>query len=557
MKKKTISLCMIVKNEENVLDVCLSRVKDYVDEIVIVDTGSTDNTINIAEKYTDKIYHFEWCDDYSAPRNYANQFATCEYILNLDADELVLEYSFFDKFQKSDREYFSSHILNCKFEQDKSYDFDYYYMNMVVQFENSRVILYKNNTGFHYEGIIHEYIVNRDGEKPIDDPEPLSLKILHVGSVRKKQFKSKYYNELGLKQLESGQYQSNRANLALNLLHHYQKYGEYTEYDKIYEKYYADILIKNTATSFVRLIRKLIIKGHYQRAYALTVQYREWKELSYRCQLESNAITQETRCFYYLASQYSSLEEWEQKVNQLLEDSKSHRLRCLVMNHDNFVSEKLFADAIELAFAKGIDYFEINVSMESVQECERFFDVLGEYPVICNLNIFEDLNLNPSRRELQIIKIKMGDVFIRLPLIELDLQKSKTLLERYQKWCKNVILNFSNIKNFSTITDYCQLFIEFSQKEEYFLNFEGLPICFIIHHLNSDENYSKELSYINDTVQSNNLDCLSQCDCYLKDYCLVTCSQVIRQMGEDQLLRPVTNFLDLFKYKARGAKTQV
>ena len=62
---------MIVKNEEAVLGRCLESIKDMVDEIIIVDTGSMDNTKNIAKRYTDKIYDFPWCDDFSAARNFA------------------------------------------------------------------------------------------------------------------------------------------------------------------------------------------------------------------------------------------------------------------------------------------------------------------------------------------------------------------------------------------------------------------------------------------------------------------------------------------------------
>lgn len=87
----TISLCMIVKNEENTLGRCLDSVKDIVDEIIIVDTGSTDNTKKIAEKYTDKIYDFEWIDDFSAARNYSFSKATMDYIMWLDADDVILE----------------------------------------------------------------------------------------------------------------------------------------------------------------------------------------------------------------------------------------------------------------------------------------------------------------------------------------------------------------------------------------------------------------------------------------------------------------------------------
>lgn len=87
----TISLCMIVKNEEGVLARCLDSVADLVDEIVIVDTGSSDRTKEIAAKYTDLIYDFEWIHDFSAARNFAFSKAGMEYIYSADADEVLDE----------------------------------------------------------------------------------------------------------------------------------------------------------------------------------------------------------------------------------------------------------------------------------------------------------------------------------------------------------------------------------------------------------------------------------------------------------------------------------
>lgn len=86
-----ISLCMIVKNEEKILARCLDSVADLVDEIVIVDTGSTDATKKIAANYTDKIYDFTWVDDFSAARNFAFSKAEKDYIYTADADEVMDE----------------------------------------------------------------------------------------------------------------------------------------------------------------------------------------------------------------------------------------------------------------------------------------------------------------------------------------------------------------------------------------------------------------------------------------------------------------------------------
>ncbi|MCM1026200.1 MAG: glycosyltransferase family 2 protein [Roseburia sp.] len=87
----TVSLCMIVKNEEKILRRCLDSVADLMDEIVIVDTGSTDATKAIAGEYTDAVYDFEWVNDFSAARNYAFSRATCEYVYSADADEVLDE----------------------------------------------------------------------------------------------------------------------------------------------------------------------------------------------------------------------------------------------------------------------------------------------------------------------------------------------------------------------------------------------------------------------------------------------------------------------------------
>lgn len=87
----TLSVCLIVKDEGLVLERCLTCAAKFADEIVVVDTGSTDDTVEIAKKFTDKVYFFKWRDDFSAARNFAFKKATGDLVMWLDADDVVTD----------------------------------------------------------------------------------------------------------------------------------------------------------------------------------------------------------------------------------------------------------------------------------------------------------------------------------------------------------------------------------------------------------------------------------------------------------------------------------
>ncbi len=86
----TLSLCMIVRDEEATLHHCLASVAGVVDEIIIVDTGSHDRTVAIAQALEAQVYTFTWCDDFAAARNASLQYAHGDWILVLDADEVLV-----------------------------------------------------------------------------------------------------------------------------------------------------------------------------------------------------------------------------------------------------------------------------------------------------------------------------------------------------------------------------------------------------------------------------------------------------------------------------------
>jgi len=150
-KKITISLCMIVKNEEDVLSRCLNSVQGIVDEIIIVDTGSKDHTIEIAQQYTTRLYHFSWINDFSAARNFAFSLATQHYILWLDADDLLLE---------ADREKFQT--LKSTLDPNTDSVTMHYHLS---QDENGQITsslrrnrLVKRSNHFKWIGPVHEYL---------------------------------------------------------------------------------------------------------------------------------------------------------------------------------------------------------------------------------------------------------------------------------------------------------------------------------------------------------------------------------------------------------------
>ncbi|WP_438435486.1 tetratricopeptide repeat-containing glycosyltransferase family 2 protein [Gorillibacterium sp. sgz500922] len=170
-----LSLCMILKNEESVIARCLDSVAGIVDEIVIVDTGSEDRTIEIARNYTDSIYSFEWINDFAAARNYASAQAHGEWILIMDADEFVDRENLQDVIQ----------AIRQAPEEDDSYSvkiFNFVGTYGEQVFQHSNIRIYRNHRGIRFERSIHEQLVAEDHELGYQD---CGLILYHSGYLNK------------------------------------------------------------------------------------------------------------------------------------------------------------------------------------------------------------------------------------------------------------------------------------------------------------------------------------------------------------------------------------
>lgn len=152
-----LSVCMIVKNEEKVLKRCLESIKDGVDEIIIVDTGSVDNTKKIASEYTNKVFDYQWSNSFSEARNFAQSKAVGQWILVMDADEFV---DFGNLIEM--KEELTQNLDNLDAFDVKIFNFTGQNGEMVVENYHSRI--YKNDSTIKYYRTIHEQLRKGDGE---------------------------------------------------------------------------------------------------------------------------------------------------------------------------------------------------------------------------------------------------------------------------------------------------------------------------------------------------------------------------------------------------------
>ena len=147
----SVSLCMIVKNEEDVLERCLTSAAALADEIIIVDTGSTDRTKEIAARFTSLIFDFPWRDDFAAARNESFAHASMDYCMWLDADDVLLE---------ADQAAFLA--LKETLDPAVSVVMAPYHTGFDeggrVTFSYYRERLIKNRAGMRWEGAVHEAV---------------------------------------------------------------------------------------------------------------------------------------------------------------------------------------------------------------------------------------------------------------------------------------------------------------------------------------------------------------------------------------------------------------
>ncbi|MBO8127803.1 MAG: glycosyltransferase [Peptococcaceae bacterium] len=253
MRTATLSLCMIAKNEADNIGRCLNSVKDIVDEIILVDTGSTDNTIEIAKAMGAKVIEEEWQNDFSAPRNTSLEHATGDWILFLDCDEELAPDSAVELRQIIDNTPYEAFfvLVTNKTETD-------------IELTFPSIRLFRNRKCFRFRGKIHEQIVNsiieNYGQQSIGHSE---IRIIHHGyNASTTHIQAKVHRNLAI--LEGYPDEKRDGFFFYNLGTEYLRLGEKKKALAAYLKAlkmtkptqsYGPVLVKRTMTTLMELQR--------------------------------------------------------------------------------------------------------------------------------------------------------------------------------------------------------------------------------------------------------------------------------------------------------------
>ncbi|MCD4719523.1 MAG: tetratricopeptide repeat protein [Desulfobacula sp.] len=269
-KINTVTLCMIVKNEERYLANCLRSVKPVVDEMIVVDTGSTDRTKEIARALGAKVYDFEWTDDFSEARNFSISKASGKWNLIMDADETIssLDYNKFKKIVEKSKPVayqFTTRNYTLLFNMIgwNANDEKYFNENAGVGWTPSdKVRLFPNKHGVRFEYPIHE-LIEPSLKKAGLEVKKCKIPIHHYGKLNQKKSddKDEIYYQIGRKKLD--EMEDDEVALC-ELAIQAETLGKYEESIKLWER-----LIKirpETALAFVNMGTAYAKLGKYEKA---------------------------------------------------------------------------------------------------------------------------------------------------------------------------------------------------------------------------------------------------------------------------------------------------
>ncbi|MFZ5942994.1 MAG: tetratricopeptide repeat-containing glycosyltransferase family 2 protein [Bacillota bacterium] len=259
---ESLSICIITKDEEKHIFRCLKSIRNLAEEIIMVDTGSTDNTLNIAKDFKCRVFQIDWQDDFSAARNFALEQAQGQWILMIDADEELV---------KEDKKILHDFLKDSKAEG--------YFVQIINKLEHNMILkhravrLFRNRPEYRYTGRIHEQIapaILKHGPQALDNSP---LRFIHFG-YHENVIGNKQERNIKILKRELAD-QPENSFMLFNLGTEYFLMADYQKARETYEKSllfihqeqpYGSTVIRNLAVTYLKLkeyqkCSKLLEKG--------------------------------------------------------------------------------------------------------------------------------------------------------------------------------------------------------------------------------------------------------------------------------------------------------
>ena len=350
MSKKKLSLCMIVKNEERFLEDCLKSVQDVVDQIVIVDTGSTDGTLEIAKKYNTEIHRFKWRDDFSLARNESIKYAKGDWILWLDADERLLPESV-PELKK---------LLQA---QTKAVAYVVQIRNLQADGRNYKISgahrLFNNHKGIRFRGRIHEQVIQSVAELKGEERScNVSLEHLGYGLQKDEQDKKNRRNRKLLERMVKEEPGNAYAHFTLA-----QNYGLTGEQEKAV-KHYKIAYQNNTFETGMQcsLLNTM--------AEAL-MKLQRYEQAEKYCFESIGKIREQVGAYYMLYRIAAARSQEELALQRLLELEKQNKW---LQTHSKKLSTDVLFSGDDLAYELAKNYEKTGRLKQAMQQLQKLSD---------------------------------------------------------------------------------------------------------------------------------------------------------------------------------------
>lgn len=386
-----LSICMIVRDEEKFLDNCLKSLKPLLDlnlaELIIVDTGSVDKTIDIAKKYTEKLYFKEWNNSFSDARNYSISLAKGEYIFIMDADQDMGK-SEVDKliklFTSNKYKEFNTYSLVYKnFTNEELTNYTYFSLNLI----------FKNDGTFKYEGKVHNQPIYK---QPVKN---LEVYMNHYGYIMTEDIKEKKFKRTATLLKNELEKDPDNIYYIYQLSRSYEMHGDTKEAIIELEKYLSLIEKVKIDDSF-----KI---NFYHNAAVIYFNGKEYDKCIYYCEKMKLIDKELIDCYYLLGKCYFI----NGNIDEAVKSFKSYFNYLKIFKYEKYANTnelEVFSHGDKISVIS--ELMRLKIKINQLEGIDEYIESLEENEEVYIIMISEILNIYINRNDMKLVNKTINKV---------------------------------------------------------------------------------------------------------------------------------------------------